>query len=79
MSLVDGWHATIFCSKYDSMSAVGQTPNRIKDVQTGTKRRLDVKTNNRDSVISGSAGVGNRFGQTCLFANSMKFGTTNSG
>jgi hypothetical protein len=27
---------------------------RIKDVHTGTKRRLDVKTNNQDSGISGS-------------------------
>ncbi len=28
---------------------------RFKDVHTGTKRRLDVKTNDRDSGISGSA------------------------
>ena len=42
---------------YPKSTRLGTRPRnpRFKDVHTGTKRRLDVKTSNRDSGISGSA------------------------
>jgi hypothetical protein len=54
--------ANIFCNNFArwlqkilaTCDAIRPRNPRFKDVHTGTKRRLDVKTSNRDSGISGS-------------------------
>ncbi len=52
------WDALIFCKIFarwlQKIVATRPRNPRFKDVHTGTKRRLDVKTSNRDSGILGS-------------------------